>query len=186
MSYQMPSQFGALKRVNVFRDPDSNKRNVNLYVVSEDANGNLESPNTAIKNNLKSWINRSRMINDTVDIFNAIIVNIKIDFTIISDLEANKFRVLSDATTTLMNTYTQKMEIGEPFFITDIYNALNESEGVVDTSQVKISVKSGGNYSTTGFDLDAAISPDGRFIKVPQNVILEIKYPESDIVGSVK
>jgi hypothetical protein len=186
IAYKMAPQFGAIKRVNVFRDPDSNKRNVNLYVISEDANGNLETPNTAIKQNLKTWINRSRMINDTVDIFNAKIANIKIEFTIIADLESNKYQVLSDATSILMQKYSQKLEIGEPFFITDIYNLLNEAPGVVDASQVKVKIKRGGNYSTTGFDLDAAISPDGRFIKVPQNVILELKYPESDIVGSVK
>lgn len=186
ITYQMPPQFGAIKRVNVFRDNNSNKRNVNLYVISEDADGNLTSPNSAIKSNLKTWLNRSRMINDTIDIFDAKIANIQIDFDIIADLESNKYQVLSDAISLLSQQYSKKMEIGEPFFITDIYNTLNEAPGVVDAVSVNVSIKRGTNYSTTAFDIEKAISPDGRFIKVPQNVILELKYPESDIIGSVK
>ena len=42
LSYQMPTQFGAIKRVNVYRDLDSVKRNLNMYVISEDSNGNLD------------------------------------------------------------------------------------------------------------------------------------------------
>ena len=186
VSYKMPSQFGAVKRVNVFRDNNSNKRNVNLYIISEDADGNLETSNNAIKQNLKSWVNRSRMINDTIDIFDAKIANIQISFNIIADLETNKYQVLSDAISLLSRRYSKKMDIGEPFFITDVYNTLNEAPGVVDTVSVDVSIKRGNNYSTTAFNIEQAISPDGRFIKVPQNVILELKYPASDIVGSVK
>ena len=126
------------------------------------------------------------MINDTIDIFDAKIANIQISFNIIADLETNKYQVLSDAITVLTREYSRKMDIGEPFFITDVYNTLNEAPGVVDTVSVDISIKRGNNYSTTAFNIEQAISPDGRFIKVPQNVILELKYPASDIVGSVK
>ena len=49
LSYKMPPNFGALKRVNISRDTDSFKRNLNMYVISEDTNGNLETTNTVIK-----------------------------------------------------------------------------------------------------------------------------------------
>jgi hypothetical protein len=39
--YSMPAKYGAIKRCSVFRDVDSFKRNLNLYVISEDSNGSL-------------------------------------------------------------------------------------------------------------------------------------------------
>ena len=68
LCYSMPPQFGAVKRVNIVKDPGSFRRNLNLYVISEDDIGLLEKTNDAIKNNLKFWIDQGRMINDTVDI----------------------------------------------------------------------------------------------------------------------
>ena len=35
-------------------------------------------------------------------------------------------------------------------------------------------------------DIHENTSPDGRYIKVPKNVILEIKYLSNDIKGSVR
>ena len=182
----MPSKFGSVKRVNVYRDTNASKRNLNLYVISEDSDGNLIAANSAIKENIKTWINQNRMINDTIDILDAKIVNVGIDFTVVASLEANKSQVLTDAIISVSSLYRQKMEIGEPFFITDIYSALNNSPGVVDTVTVKLFQLRAGNYSATSFDINEATSPDGRFINVPDNVIMEVKYPNNDIRGSVK
>ena len=186
LSYQMPPEFGAVKRVNIYRDADSMKRNLNLYVISEDPDGNLETTNTTIKQNLKTWLNRSRMVNDTIDILDVKIANIGIEFIVVGDLETDKHQILTNAIESLEAAYSQKFEIGEPLFITDIYSRLNDAPGVVDTVKVKITQKRGGRYSSTSFDLDEATSPDGRFISVPQNVILELKFSDADIVGSVK
>ena len=185
LAYQMPTEFGALKRINVLRDSDSRKRNLNLYVILEDNNGHLETTNLTVKENLKTWLNRHRMINDTIDILDAKIANIRITFTIVADLESNKYEVLNEANLTIGKFYLNKLEIGEPLFITDIYSTLNAIPGVVDTTQVSVLRVSGGLYSTLSFDIDAATSPDGRFISVPGNVILELKYPSDDVRGSV-
>ena len=186
LSYKMPPNFGAVKRVNIYRDTDSFKRNLNMYVISEDANGKLETTNTTIKQNLKTWLDHSRMVNDTIDIFDAKIVNVGINFVVVGDLESSKYQIISDAISSLASSYFKKMEIGEPFFITDVYSNLNKVPGVVDTVNVVVTQRSGGLYSTTAFDLEEATSSDGRYISVPQNVIIEIKYPMDDIVGSVK
>ena len=185
LSYQMPGEFGAIKRVSVIRDPDSRKRNLNLYVVSEDNNGHLETTNITVKENLKTWLNRHRMITDTVDILDAKIINIKINFIVVADLEASKFDVLNSANAAVGRIFSKKMEIGEPLFITDIYSILNAVPGVVDTTQVSVSKATGGSYSSLAFNIDAATSPDGRFIRVPKNVIFELKFPSDDVRGSV-
>jgi hypothetical protein len=157
-----------------------------MYVISESEEGFLESANDTIKNNLKTWINESRMINDTIDIIDAKIVNIGIEFDVVGEMDINKFEILSNCISSLEQLYVNKMEIGEPFFITDIYNNLNSVDGVVDTTSVKIIKKEGIGYSETRFNLDVATSADGRYINVPDNVVMEIKFPSQDIRGSVK
>ncbi len=69
-----------LKRVKIIRDQDSFKRNLNLYVLSEDANKILLLQVRVLKNNLKVWLNNYRMINDTIDILDPKIINIRIKF----------------------------------------------------------------------------------------------------------
>lgn len=184
--YSMPPEFGAIKRVNLVQDPDSFKRNLNMYIISENTDGTLTASNSSIKQNLKIWVNRSRMINDTVDILDAKIVNIGIDFVIKGDLETNKFLLLERAITKLRNNHQQKLDISEPFFISEVYKTLQSVIGVVDVISVKITQKTGANYSEFYFDLGSRTDVDGRFIDVPKNVILEIKFPDTDIVGAVK
>ena len=126
------------------------------------------------------------MINDTIDIIDAKVVNIGIDFVVVGDLETNKFEILNRSITALASYYNNYLEIGEPFHITDIYNRLNRVKGVVDTVSVKITKKTGNGYSNTHFNLEEATSPDGRFISVPSNVVLEIKFIAQDIRGNIK
>jgi len=186
MCYSMPPQFGAIKRVSIRRDPSSLKRNLNLYVTSEDNYGRLIQTNNTIKENLKTWINSSRMINDTVDILDAKIVNLGIQFTAIANLEANKFDVLTDAIEELTEFYNRKLDIGEPFSVTEIYSRLNKLDSIVDVSRVKIVHKSGLNYSDQAFNIDDSYSDDGRYLIAPDNVVFEIKFPQNDIKGTIK
>jgi len=59
--------------------------------------------------------------------------------------------------------------------------------GVVDTTRVKVVQKTGLNYSSNvHFDIEDNTSADGRHIIVPDNAILEIKYPDMDIKGNIK
>ena len=185
LSYAMPSEFGSIKRCRLVRDQDSLKRNLNMYVLAESIAGNLETANSALKDNLKIWLNRYRMINDTVDILDAKVVNIGIDFEVVSVRE-NKFDVIEAATAALRKEYNRSFFIGERFSITEVYSVLNSVRGVADVTNVKVKVKSGGRYAQTGFNIERQTSPDGRYIAVPDNVALEIKYPKTDIRGGVK
>ena len=185
--YAMPGQLGAVKRCRVVRDQDSIKRNLNIYVISEDSFGKLTQSNSAIKENIKIHLNRYRMINDTVDILDAKIVNIGIDFEVISAEEIDRFEVLDNATTAIVNQFGGKtMFIGERFHITDVMSALNKVRGVADTVKVKLVSKRGSNYSSSTLNIDQFMSPDGRYLSVPDNVILEIKFPRIDIKGTVR
>jgi len=187
MVYAMPGHLGAVKRCRVLRDQDSIKRNLNVYVISEDAQGKLVQSNSALKENLKIHLNRYRMINDTVDILDAKIVNVGIEFEVVASEEINKFEVLDNATTALVAAFGSKtMFIGERFYITDVFTALNKVRGVADTAKVKLVSKRGTNYSSSTLNIDQFMSLDGRYLSVPDNVILEIKFPRIDIRGTVR
>lgn len=184
MIFKMPPEYGAIKRVNVIRDQDSFKRNLNMYLISEDSNGKLITTNSTIKENVKVWINKNKMINDTIDILDAKILNLGIDFTIITDLESNRFNVLSNSIKSLQSEFLRVRDIGEPFFITDVFSVLKKVKGVVDVTKVKLVNKSGSVYSDIKFNIDKHLSADGRYLEIPDNVIWEIKYPLADIIGA--
>ena len=142
--------------------------------------------NDSIKENLKTWVTDNKMISDTIDILDAKVVNLEISFVAIADFDRSKFDILSDATDQLISFFSRAPDIGEPFFITDVYNQLKKVDGIVDVSDVKISQKTGGDYSTISFNVDANTSADGRYVEMPKNVIWEIKFPTSDIKGVLK
>ena len=154
LCYSMPSKFGAVKRANIVQDNDSFKRNLNLYVVSEAVDGSLVKTNTTLKNNLKIWLNRYKMMNDSIDILDARIANIGINFVIVPEREKNKFDILAAASAVLRNKMSISNDVGSPFYITDIYKILNDVSGVVDVVDVTIERKIGSNYSTTSFDIE--------------------------------
>ena len=80
ISYAMPPRFGGINKCSFERDFDQFKRNLNMYVISKDRGNNLEATNTTIKNNLKTWLSQYKMINDTIDVKPARVVNFGINF----------------------------------------------------------------------------------------------------------
>jgi len=186
MCYRMPPRFGGIKRANVVQDRDSFKRNINLYIIAEDENGKSTKATQTLKNNLKMWISRNKMVNDTVDILDAKILNLGIDFSIIAEPTKNKHTVLSSAINALKEHFMTAPEIGEPLQITDIYRVLNKLDGVVDTTGVKIRKPVGTSYESINYNVDLNTSADGRTLHIPENVIYEIRFPETDIRGEVR
>ena len=184
--YSMPHRFGAVKRCKILQDQGSFRRNLNLYVLSEDSSGFLTQASSTLKNNIKTWLNKNKMINDTIDILDAHVVNLGVEFEIICDLDYNKYDVLTQCVKTLASKFNSPLMIGEPLYITDIYNYLNDIIGVVDVTKVKIVAKNGGLYSDVFVDVDELMSADGRYIMAPDNVAFEIRYPNQDIMGAVK
>ncbi len=186
LAYRMPPKFGSIKRVSVQRDPDSQKRNLNMYVVSEDKFGKLEMTNDTIKKNLKTWLNNYRMLSDTVDILDPFILNIGIDFVIKPAPAANKFVVLDRAIKELRSKYGDMQYIGEQFSISSVYSFLKEVPGVLDVLSVTLVPKTTSQYNGSSITISDNLSPDGNYLMVPKNAIVEIKYPEVDIKGKVR
>ena len=184
--YAMPEKFGGVKRAAVIKDTDSFKRNLNLYVLSEGLDGTLVATNSSIKQNLKTWLVKNKMIHDTVDILDGNIINVGIDFRVVIDKSANKFDILDTATTKLVSLFKILPDIGESLTISSVYSTLNNIAGVVDTVDVTVVNKTGGLYSDISYDILGNLSADGRFVEFPEDFIWEIKIPLSDIRGSIQ
>jgi hypothetical protein len=186
LAYRMPTKFGKIKRANVIRDKNSLKRNLNMYILSEDINGNLTSPNSVLKENLKVWLDNYRMINDTIDILDGKVINIGIRYEIIPDLDINRFDLLEQCNKAINDNFlTIKFGIGESVFISDIYKVLNDVPGVTDTKSVELYNRNGGTYSNYIYDIDANLSNDGRYLRIPSDSAAEIRIPNTDIVGVI-
>ena len=182
----MPSNFGSVKRCSVQKDPDSQKRNLNAYVLSEDPQGKLINSNSTIKENIKTWLNHYRMINDTIDILDPFIINIGLNFVVKPQPNSNKFDVLNNCVEALANEFSTPMFIGEPISLSRIFNILNNVNGVNDTVKVQIINKNTSNYSNVVFSVQENMSPDGDMIVCPKNAIFEMKFPEVDIKGKLR
>ena len=186
ITYAMPPSFGAITRCSFERDFDSFKRNLNMYTISKNNDGYLTATNTTIKNNIKTWLSTYKMINDTIDIRDALIVNFGINFSIVADYEENKYNVVSLATQRLQNYFiNQQYDIAEPIYVVDIYKELQRVPGVLDVVDVQILHRQGGDYSETDFDFDSNLSVDGRYLNGKINTIFELNFPNTDIRGSV-
>ncbi len=156
-----------------------------MYVVS--SNNNIFFPtNNTTKENLKTWLLKNKMVNDTIDILDAKIINLSIEYHVVGRLDVPKSDILVDANNALALSYARKADIGEPFFITDVYKILKDIDTIVDVTRVKITQNNGGNYSDVRFNVLENTSADGRYINIPLNCVYEIKFLQDDIKGYVK
>lgn len=186
IAYNMPTKFGKIKRINAVNNPFATNKELILYVVSVDENGNLVQTNMRTKQNLKTWLNQYNSINDVVRIDDAKIVNFRIDFSILTDNRYETSGVLSNAVERVRKLYSDKLYVGEPIYLNDIRNILSKTEGVVDINTVSVSNVSStdGNYSAIQIDFDRELkSNDGTYYKAPKNVVFELKNPEENVKG---
>jgi hypothetical protein len=157
-----------------------------MYVLSEDNNESLTTASSTLKDNLKTWIIKNKMVSDTIDILDAKIINVAIDYEVIGRTDTSKFETLEAANLTLQNHFSRLPEIGEPFWITDVYKILKEVDEIIDVVNVNVVTKTGDGYSNVALDISQNTSSDGRYIKIPRNCIVEIKNPSADISGVIK
>ena len=187
--YSMPPRFGKVKRCAILQDPDSFRRNLNVYVISQAPNLSLIETPLTIKENLKTWVGGYKMMNDTIDVLDARIVNIGVEFKVkaMPSSAGSKHTLLRRCVDVLReDLFFRKYEIGEPLEVSDIYRLLNNVRGVMDTIDVKIKNLSGGKYSDVPLDIPRYMSDDGTRLYVPEDYILEIKDTITDITGVIE
>lgn len=185
MVYNMPNKFGIVKRVSIINDPSSTNRRMALYVISENQNGKLATASSSLKTNMKNWISQYKAMNDIVDIYDAKIVNFGIDYKVVLDTRYKDFSIIGKCNVAINNYFSNQLYIGEPIYITRLYSILSKVEGVADVKTVRVYQRRGANYSSVNINFDEALSADGTYIMTPKNAIMELKYPNRDIKGTL-
>ena len=184
MIYSLPSSLGSIKRASIINDPSSTNRRLSVYLISTDSENKFVQTNSTIKENLKTWINKNKMLNDNIDIYDTKIINLGIDYEIVVDTTMDKILVLNSVNRELNTFFSDKMYIGEPLYITNIMNIINKVDGVIDCQRVKPTVKYGSEYSSQSVRIDDILSKDGTYLKCPRNGVFEIKFFNSDVKGT--
>lgn len=195
--YSMPAKYGAISKVCVELDDqivDDNINNrernyfgINLYVLGYDNNKNFSPINDAVRFNLLNYLKQYRIMTDSVNIKDAHIINIGIDFEIIVDETYNSNEVLLKCIDTLKNYFdNEKMGIGKPIFKNTVLKEISLVEGVLSVTNLEFFnlYKTSDGYSGNVYDIEGATKRNIIYTSLDQS-IFEIKYPNKDIRGRV-
>ena len=197
-SYSMPSKFGSIAKAYIISDDQvsqqqlqstqiANPLAMNLYVLGYNSSKQLTELNLAIKENLKTYLNEYRMLTDAVNIRNAFIINIGIDFKITVLPNYNSNDVLLRCISALKTLFDiDKWQINQPIIKSDLMNVLGNVKGVqsVLSAQLTNLYDSTKGYSGNVYDL---VTAERKGIIYPSldPSIFEVKFPDNDIKGQV-
>jgi hypothetical protein len=188
----MPSDYGAISKALIEQPKLTDSQvstieTLNLYVLSLNAAGQLDYANDTLKNNLRTYLSQYRMIGDNIEIRDAFIINIGVDFEIIVLPEYNNNEVLL-ACITALQTYFRidNWQINQPIMLKDLYIMLDKIKGVQSVKDITISNKAGSTsgYSQYAYDITGATQKQVIYPSLDPS-IFEVRYPNTDIKGKV-
>jgi len=158
-----------------------------LYTLGYNNNKNLSTLTNATKINLSTYLEQYRMLNDAINIKDAFVVNIQIDFKIRVSTGYNNEEILVNCITKLQNIFNiDKWQINQPIFKSEIQKSLLEIIGVQSVPEITFTNISGesSGYSKYKYDLESATQNDIIYPSLDP-CIFEIKYPNTDIQGQI-
>ena len=188
----MPSDYGNVSKAYIEQpkltdDQVSTIETLNLYVLSLNSIGQLDYATETLKNNLRTYLSQYRMIGDNIEIRDAFIINIGVDFEIIVFPEYNNNEVLLAYITSLQDYFSiNKWQINQPIMLRDLYILLDKIKGVQTVKSINISNKAGttSGYSQYAYDIVGATQNQIIYPSLDPS-IFEVKYPNQDIKGKV-
>ena len=184
----LPSQYGSLAKVYAEKSKLSSNNNeaiLDLFVLSYDINKNLRTASAALKQNLQTYLYQYKMIGDSINIKDAFVINIEVDFNIIVLPNYNNNQVLLKCIEFIKGYFNiDRWQINQPILLNDLYIGLDNIDGVQTVKSVSIVNKTGTNYSQYVYDFPGATLNNVVYPSLDP-MIFEIKYPNSDIKGKV-
>ena len=188
----MPSEYGAVSKAYIEQpkltdNQVSTIETLSLYVLSLNSSGQLDYANTTLKNNLRTYLSQYRMIWDNIEIRDAYIINIGVNFEIIVLPEYNNNEVLLACITALQTYFNiDNWQLNQPIFLRDLYILLDKIKGVQTVKNISIANKVGTStgYSQYAYDIEGATQNQTIYPSLDPS-IFEIRYPNSDIKGKV-
>jgi len=187
----MPPKYGVISKAYIEQTklntllPGEIPSTLSLYVLSANAENNLTLAGSALKQNLQTYLSQYRVIGDSINIKDAFIVNIGVDFEITVRPNFNSNEVLRKCLIELQTYFNiNNWQINEPIQISELFLLLDKVQGVQTVKNVFISNKVGESlgYSKYAYDIPGA-TLNGVIYPSIDPMIFEVKYPTSDIKG---
>jgi hypothetical protein len=188
----MPADYGAVSKAFIEQPKLTDAQvstieTLNLYVLSLNPQGQLSVATDDLKNNLRTYISQYRMIGDNIEIRDAFIINIGVDFEIIVLPEYNNNEVLLACITALQIYFNiNNWQINQPILFRDLYILLDRISGVQSVKNISLTNKAGttSGYSQYAYDITGATQNQVIYPSLDPS-IFEVKYPDIDIKGKV-
>lgn len=192
----MPARYGSVAKVYATNESletvnrtllSQNPLAITLFVLSKDSNGNLTKASESTKNNLKTYLSNYLMVTDAIEIKDAFVINIGVQYDIVLRPNYRSKDVLLRCNEALRDYFSlDKRYINETINLSDVYTLLDGIQGVQTVKDVRIVNKQGldRGYSEFGYDIDSAIQ-DRVLYPSYDPCIFEVKYPNVDIEGRV-
>jgi hypothetical protein len=193
----LPSTLGALAKVYVDKDEisnnnyttdsviDNNPLALSVYTLAYGNSGKLTASSNTLKENLKKYLSQFKSITDSLNFKDPFIVNIEVQYEIITYPNVSDPIVLNECTDLLINYFNiTKWNINEPINLTEIYTLLDRVKGVQTVENIRILNKVGGLYSEYAYDIQGATRRNTVYPSLDP-CIFEVKFPQNDIKGRI-
>ena len=196
--YSMPAKFGSVAKAYIVPDDQLSQQSfeqsrianplaMNLYILGFNQEKQLTALNQAVKENLKNYLNHYRILTDAINIKDAFIINIGVQFeiSVLSNYNSNEVLLKCiEAVKTYFNI--DRWQINQPIMKSDVTNLLGNVKGVQSVVNVTFNnlYDTALNYSGNIYDLSAA-TKNGIIYPSLDPSIFEVKFPNKDIKGRV-
>lgn len=158
---------------------------LDLYVLSYNSSKKLRPASSTLKHNLKTYLSEFRMINDSIRIKDAYIIDIGVEFDVIVLPNYNSNEVLTKCISEISSYFEiDKWEINKPIILKELSILLDKVEGVLTVKKIKIINKTGSGYSEYAYDIEGATINDIVYPSVDP-MIFQLLNPLTDIRGRV-
>ena len=194
----MPQKYGSVEKAFVIGDSQINTSDssypaytiqnplaLNVYVLSYDENQNFVPANLALKENLRTYLSEYRMLTDALNIKDAFIINIAVDFEITCrPTYSNTETVLRCIERLKFLMSNERAQINGSIDINALKADLDSIEGVQTVNDLTIRnvYSTAQGYSGNVYDITSA-TRNGIIYPSLDPCIFEIKYPNRDIKG---
>ncbi len=197
-AYSMPSKYGSVAKAYIVPDDQltqqdlqesrvANPMAMNMYILGYNQFKQLVSVNDAIKENLKTYLDYYRILTDAINIKDAYIINIGVDFEISVLPNYNSNEVLLNCINALKTMFNiDRWQINQPIIKSDVSNTIGNIKGVQSVIGVSFTnlYDTDTGYSGNIYDLNSATRTGVVYPSLDPS-IFEVKFPDQDIRGRV-
>ena len=161
---------------------------LNLYILGYNSNKRLSIVNDGVKENLKVYLSRFRPITDAVNIKNGYIINIGVNYSIVTKSNFNQQEVLLNVSDKISQFFDiDRWQINQPIMLSELSYDMALVDGVASVVNVGIvnRYKTSEGYSGNAYDIVSATKNNIVYPSLDPS-IFELRFPLKDIRGSVE